>query len=144
MVPDFRVTCPEARFCANFTRLGFHPGFGLTVTLPEAIGRQNAALMFYTSRRITGEEALSMGLADLLVPQEQVRAAAQKLAAEIAENAPLGVIATRATLRAGLAERVKAATAHELAQQTELRRTEDFKEGVKAMAERRLPRFSGR
>jgi enoyl-CoA hydratase/carnithine racemase len=144
MVPDFRVTCPEARFCANFTRLGFHPGFGLTVTLPEAIGRQNAALMFYTSRRITGEEALSMGLADLLVPQEQVRAAAQKLAAEIAENAPLGVIATRATLRAGLAERVKAATAHELAQQTELRRTEDFKEGVKAMAERRLPSFTGR
>jgi enoyl-CoA hydratase/carnithine racemase len=34
MVADFRVTCPEARFCANFTRLGFHPGFGLTVTLP--------------------------------------------------------------------------------------------------------------
>jgi enoyl-CoA hydratase/carnithine racemase len=144
MVPDFRVTCPEARFCANFTRLGFHPGFGLTVTLPEAIGKQNAALMFYTSRRITGEEALRMGLADLLVPQADVRSAAQKFAAEIAENAPLGVMATRASLRAGLAERVKAATAHELAQQTDLRRTEDFKEGVKAMAERRLPNFAGR
>jgi enoyl-CoA hydratase/carnithine racemase len=144
MVPDFRVTCPEARFCANFTRLGFHPGFGLTVTLPEAVGKQNAALMFYTSRRITGEEALRMGLADLLVPQADVRSAAQKLAAEIAENAPLGVMATRASLRAGLAERVKAATAHELAQQTDLRRTEDFKEGVKAMAERRLPNFAGR
>jgi enoyl-CoA hydratase/carnithine racemase len=144
MVPDFRVTCPEARFCANFTRLGFHPGFGLTVTLPEAIGRQNAALMFYTSRRITGEEALRMGLADLLVPQAEVRTAAQKLAAEIAENAPLGVMATRASLRAGLADRVKAATAHELAQQTDLRRTEDFKEGVKAMAERRVPNFAGR
>jgi enoyl-CoA hydratase/carnithine racemase len=144
MVPDFRVTCPEARFCANFTRLGFHPGFGLTVTLPEAIGRQNAALMFYTSRRITGEEAFRMGLADLLVPQDEVRAAAQKLAAEIAENAPLGVMATRASLRAGLADRVKAATAHELAQQADLRRTEDFKEGVKAMAERRVPNFAGR
>ena len=35
LVPDLRVTCPEARFCANFTRLGFHPGFGLTVTLPR-------------------------------------------------------------------------------------------------------------
>ena len=34
MVADFRVTCREARFSANFTRLGFHPGFGLTVTLP--------------------------------------------------------------------------------------------------------------
>src|SRR5215831_6788225 len=49
MVADFRVACPEARFCANFTRLGFHPGFGLTVTLPAVIGQTKAALMFYTS-----------------------------------------------------------------------------------------------
>jgi enoyl-CoA hydratase/carnithine racemase len=62
MVPDFRVTCPEARFCANFTRLGFHPGFGLTVTLPAAIGQTKAALMLYTSRRVTGEEAYAMAL----------------------------------------------------------------------------------
>src|SRR5437762_8662147 len=88
LVPDFRVACPEARFVANFTRLGFHPGFGLTETLPAVIGKQNAAMMFYTSRRIGGEEALRMGLADVLVPQGEVRAAAQKLAAEMAENAP--------------------------------------------------------
>ena len=144
LVPDFRVACPETRFCANFTRLGFHPGFGLSVTLPEVIGKTNAALMFYTSRRVSGEEALAMGLADLLVPQDQVRAAAQELAAEIAGNAPLGLISTRATMRAGLADRVKAATEHELAEQTRLRQTDDFKEGVKAMAERRIPNFVGR
>src|SRR5215475_5327278 len=144
MVPDFRVACPEARFCANFTRLGFHPGFGLTVTLPEVIGKSNAALMFYTSRRFTGEEAEKMGLVDVLVAQAEVRSAAQKLAAEIAENAPLGVIATRATLRLGLADRVAAATAHELEEQTRLRKSADFKEGVKAMAERRVPNFLGR
>ena len=144
LVADFRVTCPEARFCANFTRLGFHPGFGLTTTLPEAIGTTNAALMFYTSRRVTGEDAHRMGLASVLVAQAEVRAAAQKLAAEIAENAPLGVMATRATLRAGLAERVKAATDHELAEQSRLRQTDDFREGVKAMAERRVPNFAGR
>src|SRR5262245_1354738 len=121
LVPDFRVTCPEARFCANFTRLGFHPGLGLTVTLPELGGRATtatAAMLCYTSRRPTGDDALRIGLADLVVPQAEVRAAAQKLASEIAENAPLGVVATRATLRAGLADRVKAATAHELAEQT--------------------------
>jgi enoyl-CoA hydratase/carnithine racemase len=141
---DFRVTCPEARFSANFTKLGFHPGFGLTVTLPEAIGKTNAALMFYTSRRVTGEEAFKMGLASVLVPQDQVRAEAVKLATEIAECAPLGVTATRATLRQGLADRVKAATDHELAEQTRLRATEDFKEGVKATEERRVPHFTGR
>jgi len=144
MVPDFRVACPETRFCANFTRLGFHPGFGLTTTLAEVIGKTNAAMMFYTSRRLTGEEALTMGLADVLVPQDQVRAAAQKLAAEIAENSPLGVVETRATMRESLAERVMAATEHELEVQTRLRQTDDFKEGVKAMSERRVPNFAGR
>jgi enoyl-CoA hydratase/carnithine racemase len=143
MVADFRVACPETRFCANFTRLGFHPGFGLTITLPAVIGPTKAALMFYTSRRVPGEEAHAMGLADVLVAQDQVRSAALALAAEIAENAPLGLVSTRATLRAGLAERVRQATEHELAEQTRLRKTEDFTEGVRAMAERRLPRFSG-
>ncbi len=144
MVADFRVTCPEARFCANFTRLGFHPGFGLTVTLPAVIGMTKAALMFYTSRRVPGDEALAMGLADVLVPQDQVRVASLALAAEIAENSPLGVIATRATLRGDLADRVREATNRELAEQTRLRNTDDFKEGVKATSERRLPIFTGR
>jgi len=144
MAADFRVTCVEARFSANFTRLGFHPGFGLTVTLPAIIGATKAALMFYTSRRFRGDEAHAMGLADVLVPQDEVRAASLSLAAEIAENSPLGLIATRATMRGDLADRVRAATEHELAEQTRLRQTDDFKEGVKAMAERRVPVFSSR
>lgn len=144
LVPDFRVTCSEARFSANFTRLGFHPGFGLTHTLPALIGAQKASLMFYTGRRLTGEEAVEIGLADKLVPLADVRASAQALAAEIAESAPLAVAATRATMRAGLAERVKAQTDHELELQKDLRKSDDFKEGVKASAERRTPKFTGR
>src|SRR4051812_26721800 len=141
---DFRVTCPEARFAANFTKLGFHPGFGLTATLPELVGKNNAELIFYTSRRVGGEEATRMGLANVCVPQEQVRAEALKLASEIAECSPLGLLSTRATMRAGLADRVMAATNHELAEQTRLRATEDFKEGVKATEERRVANFKGR
>jgi enoyl-CoA hydratase/carnithine racemase len=141
---DFRVTCPEARFAANFTKLGFHPGFGLTATLPELVGKNNAELIFYTSRRIGGEEATRMGLANVCVPQDQVRSEALKLASEIAECSPLGLLSTRATMRAGLADRVMAATNHELAEQTRLRATEDFKEGVKATEERRVANFKGR
>jgi enoyl-CoA hydratase/carnithine racemase len=143
MVADFRVACPETRFCANFTRLGFHPGFGLTVTLPAVVGQTKAALMFYTSRRVTGEEAHAMGLADVLVPQQQVRDAAINLASEISENSPLGLVATRMTMRGDIADRVRKATDHELEEQTRLRKTEDFKEGVKAVFERRLPNFGG-
>jgi enoyl-CoA hydratase/carnithine racemase len=141
---DFRVTCAEATFSANFTRLGFHPGFGLTVTLPQLIGHNPAALLFYSSRRIKGDEAHRIGLADVLVAQEEVRAAATSLAHEIATNAPLGVAATRATLRLGMADRIAAATEHELKEQSRLRKTADFAEGVRASGERREPRFIGR
>jgi enoyl-CoA hydratase/carnithine racemase len=143
-VPDFRVTCSEARFCANFSRLGFHPGFGLTAVLPRIVGPQQAALLFYTGRRISGEEALRIGLADRLVPQSDVRKAAQALAKEIAESGPLAVVSVRETLRRGLADEIEKATERELFEQEWLRRTADFKEGVKAMNERRLPKFEGR
>ena len=99
--------------------------------------------MFYTSRRIKGEEAYDWGLADMLVPLEEVRSAAIELAKEIAENSPLGVMETRATMRQGLAERVRSTTDHELVVQDKLRQTDDFKEGVKAVAERRVPNFKG-
>ena len=141
---DFRVTCPEARFAANFTRLGFHPGFGLTVLLTELVGKNQAELLFYTGRRIGGEEAARIGLANLCVPLDQVRTEAIKLATEIAESAPLAVASTRKTMRGELADRVKVATDHELIEQNWLRATEDFKEGVKATNERRLANWQGR
>jgi enoyl-CoA hydratase/carnithine racemase len=144
LVPDFRVTCPEGRFSANFTRLGFHPGFGLTHTLPALIGKQQAHLMFYTGRRLSGEEAVQVGLADVLVPLAEVRTAAVALANEIAESAPLAVQETRATVRKGLADAIKAATDHELVIQSALRKTEDFREGIKAYSERRKANFQAR
>lgn len=144
LVADFRVTCAEARFTANFTKLGIHPGFGLTYTLPRLIGEQNASLMFYTGRRIGGEQAAAWGLADVLTARERVRDDALALASEIAKNAPLAVTATRKTLRRALAEQVKLYSTHEDREQSWLAETEDFKEGVKAVAERRPGKFSGK
>jgi enoyl-CoA hydratase/carnithine racemase len=144
LVADFRVVAPEARFAANFVKIGIHPGFGLTYTLPRLIGYQRANLMFLTGRRITGEEAFAWGLADLLVEPDRLRAAASQLAAEIAENAPLAVVSTRATVRRGLAETVKAQTDIEFVEQDWLMRTEDHREGIKAVAERRPGKFIGK
>ncbi len=140
---DFRVAAPEARFSANFARLGFHQGFGLSVTLPRLVGEQAAAELLFTGRRVKGEEAVSLGLADRLAPLTLLRERAHELAAEIALSAPLAIRSIRRTLRGDIANRVEAATVHELAEQRRLQITADFTEGVAAMTERRAPRFRG-
>jgi enoyl-CoA hydratase/carnithine racemase len=143
LVADFRVAAPEARFAANFVKLGFHPGFGITHTLPRVVGEQRAALMCLTARRIKAAEALGWGLIDQMVPMEDLRSAALSLAGEVAENAPLAVQSTRQTMRTGLAAAVKAQTDHELIEQTALRKTADFAEGVRSVNERRPGVFVG-
>lgn len=144
VMADFRVACPEARFTSNFVKLGFHPGFGLTHTLPKVIGQQRANLLFMSGRRINGETAYEWGLADILTDQANLRAEAVRLANEIAENAPLAVQSVRATLRQGLPEAVQTATDWENLEQRRLQQTEDHKEGVRAVAERRPGNFVGR
>lgn len=143
LVGDFRVAAPEARFVSNFVKLGFHPGFGITHTLPRVVGEQKALLMCLTGRRIKAEDALAWGLVDEIAPLEDLRAAALRLANEIAENAPLAVESTRATFRSDLAAKVKAQTDHELIEQTRLRATADFAEGVRSVNERRVGKFIG-
>lgn len=144
LMPDFRVASPESRFSANFARLGFHQGFGLSVTLPELVGQQRAMELLYTGRRVKGDEALAMGLCDRLVPADRIREEATALATEIAISGPLAIASIRRTLRGGLAERVRIATDREKAEQDRLQQTEDFQEGVQAMADRRKPNFHGR
>ena len=144
LVADFRVACPEARFGATFARLGFHQGFGLTATLPRVVGEQRAIEMLYTGRRVTGAEAMEIGLCDRLVDASELGSAALELAHEIASSAPLAVRAIRRTMRGSLAGEVRAATALEHAAQQILRRTDDYREGVTATAERRHPNFVGR
>ncbi len=143
LVSDFRVAAREARFSANFVKLGIHQGFGLTVTLPKLVGQQAANLMLYTGRRLNGQQALDVGLVDVLTDLESLRAEAWRLAREIAANAPLAVASVRATMRRGLAQAVAEATDHELEEQKWLRGTSDAAEGIRAVAERRPGNFTG-
>jgi len=142
---DFRVATPGSRFSANFARLGFHHGFALTVTLPATVGRQAAADLLLTGRRVGGGAALALGLCDRLVPdgEGEPLGTALAYAGELAAAGPLAVRSIRATLRRGLVEEARSAMAHECAEQLRLRDSADFAEGVRAAAERREPRFSG-
>jgi enoyl-CoA hydratase/carnithine racemase len=141
---DFRVRAPSSKFAANFSRLGFHPGFGITVTLPRVVGQQKALEWMLTGERFDGETAYRSGLLDEFAAEGEVRSAARSFAERIAASAPLALLSVCATLRAGLADAVATATTHELEEQTRLQVTDDFREGIVAAAERRTPLFSGR
>ncbi|OBA80062.1 enoyl-CoA hydratase [Mycobacterium sp. 1164966.3] len=141
---DFRVAAPSSKFAANFSRLGFHPGFGITATLPRVVGQQRALEWTLTGERFGGEIAYAAGLVDELADDGEVRPAALRFAERIAASAPLALTSIRSTMRAGLAEEVAAATARELEEQTRLQATADFREGVTAAAQRRAPMFTGR
>lgn len=140
---DFRVASPSARFAANFVKLSFHPGFALTCTLPRLIGEQRAALMFMTGDRFKAEQAATWGLVDRLCGDSELSETALEFTRAIAINGPLALLATRSTLRGDLREQVIATLHHEHRQQLLLRDTEDFAEGVRAVAERRPGNFKG-
>ena len=140
---DFRVATPASRFSANFSRLAFHHGFALSVTLPLVAGPQHAADLLYTGRRIGGEEAFAIGLCDELVNVDALMPSSLRRADAIASSGPLAVRSIRATLRQGRVEAVERALAHECTEQERLRTTADFAEGIAATAERRPPRFTG-
>jgi 2-(1,2-epoxy-1,2-dihydrophenyl)acetyl-CoA isomerase len=144
MAADFRVASPRARFAANFALLGIHQGFALTVTLPAAIGQQAALDLLYTGRRVHGEEALALGLADELAEPDKVRDQAHAFAARIAASAPLAVRSIRETMRAPLVSRVRSAMARERGEQERLMDTSDWREGLAAVRDRRAADFTGR
>jgi enoyl-CoA hydratase/carnithine racemase len=141
---DFRVTVPTARFHANFALLGFHQGFGLSATLPRLVGQQKAAEMLYTARKVNGEQAVALGLADRLLEGDDPRPAAVAFAEELAAGAPLAVRSMKETLSAGFADEVAAATERELSEQARLWTTEDCSIGVAANLARETPVFVGR
>jgi len=142
LAADFRIGCLESKFSANFAKLGFHQGFGSSVTLPRVVGLQNAAMMLYTAKRIKGEEALSLGLLDQMVPLEELMKKTQEFAAEIASSAPMAVESIRATVRGDLADQVEEIVDWELKEQIRLQSSDDFKEGIAASLERRVAQFN--
>jgi len=138
---DFRVACHEARFAANFAKLGFHPGFGSSITLPRVVGVQKAKDMLFTARRVTGEEAFKIGLADKFCFKEKLLEEAEQLAMEIASSAPMAVESIRSTLHGNLADQIEQIVDWELSEQVRLQKTEDFKAGIAASLSRETPQF---
>jgi enoyl-CoA hydratase/carnithine racemase len=108
------------------------------------VGPQIALDLLLSGRRVDGAQAAAVGLVDAVVPPEELRERAVARAEELASAAPLAVRSIRQTMRGDLADRVRAAVAHERQEQERLQGTSDFGEGIAAAIERRTPRFVGR
>jgi enoyl-CoA hydratase/carnithine racemase len=144
LVCDLRVANADAKYGANFTRLGLHPGMATTYILPRLVGLPKAAELLLTGRIIEGAEAAELGLANYAVPADQVLDKAWELAREVASCAPVAVRMTKRSLYEHTDYDAVTAAYHEAQLQSRTIETEDQREGIAALLEKRKPVFRGR
>jgi enoyl-CoA hydratase/carnithine racemase len=144
LVCDIRVANRDAKYGANFTKLGLHPGMATTYFMPRLVGVPRAAELLFTGRLVTGEEAAQLGLANYAVAEEQVLPRALELAREIASSAPIAVRWTKRSLYQNVDWNPVPAAYAEAQAQSRTLETDDSKEGIQALLEKRPPVFRGR
>lgn len=141
---DIRIMADSAKLAAAFVKRGVVPESGGTWFLPRMLGWAKAAEIIFTGRTLTAEECLAEGLANHVVPVDQVAEKARAMALEIAANAPLAVKASKRMMRMGLEESFETHVQHVYLQLLPLFASEDFGEGVKSFLEKRPAVFAGR
>jgi len=142
---DIRIAAESAKMSMMFVRRGLAPELGASWFLPRLIGFAPALEMALTGRMVGAREALEMKLVHGVVPDEQLVASAQALGREIAANCtPLGVAEAKRLFYRHQTMELAPALAENEATTRKMSKSEDFKEALRAFAERRAPRFKGR
>lgn len=141
---DIRLVGRSSILMPGFAKRGVVPESGGTWYLPRLVGWAKAAEIGFLGRDIDAESARDIGLANLVVDDEELLHVANGWAVEIAANAPLAVQAMKRLFRHGLSEDFESHTHHVLLQTMQLFSSSDFREGITAFAERRSPNFEGR
>ncbi|MBA2598659.1 MAG: enoyl-CoA hydratase/isomerase family protein [Chloroflexia bacterium] len=141
---DLRIAAADAVFGFPEVNIGIFPGAGGVLRLPGLIGGGAARDLLFTGRRVAADEALRLGLVDRVVAPDAVTAAVLEMALSIASSAPLAVRAVKRALRESHGRSLAEARQIVNALRGALDQTEDYDEGLRAFAERRAPRFSGR
>ena len=127
---DIRICSENAMFGQPEVGLGITPGFGGTQRLARLIGAGMAKQLIYTARNIKADEAYRIGLVNAVYPQEELLAAAEKMASQIAANAPIAVRACKKAINDGLQTDIDAALVIEEKLFGSCFETEDQKEGM--------------
>jgi enoyl-CoA hydratase/carnithine racemase len=141
---DLRIGTPQTRFSVGFTRMGLSPDQGQTWTLPRIIGVAKALEFIYTADPWSGDEAYRVGLLNKLVPPEDLEKETMALATKIASGPPIALRMAKLQVYEGLNMSYEAALGLAFACVNAAINSEDHLEGIKALAEKRLPEFQGR
>jgi enoyl-CoA hydratase/carnithine racemase len=141
---DLRICAAEAKMGMTFTKLGIHPGMGATFLLPRLIGTSRACELFFTGRVIDAVEADRLGIVTRVVPGGELNASVTALAREIASAGPVAVRMVKRAIYRGVEHTLDEMLDFEALQQSVTFTTEDAREGVTAIMEKREPRFVGR
>ena len=144
MMCDLRVGDADAKYGANFAKLGLAPGMAISYMLPRLGGLARANEMLLTGMLVRGSDAAPLGLLNRAVPKAEVMQVATELANAIAANAPFAVRATKALIRRGLGLELRAAAREEAVLQAQSVVTADAAEGIAALLGKREPVFTGR
>ena len=144
LVCVLRIGALDAKYGANFVKLGLAPGMAISYMLPRLIGMARASDLLLTGRLVAGEEAERMGILNRAVPAADVMTVTMELAHTIAANAPFAVQETKLAIRRGLGlEIVEGARAESHVQAASVV-MDDAREGVAAFMAKRSPVFTGR
>lgn len=139
---DIILAADAARFALPEVKVGFIAGAGGIQRLSRQIGRKAAMEMLLTGRHVGAEEAVTLGIANAVIPRTELMEAAIAKAHEIAANSPSSVKATMKVLAMMDAqERTLESLAFSRPVLDELRQTFDFSEGVNAFVEKRKPEW---
>lgn len=141
---DFTVAAAEATFWYPFLRRGFTPDSASTWLLPRVVGPLRARQLLMLDRKFSGTEAMEWGIVHEAVPDEQVLPVATALAEQLASSATAALGLTKLLLNAAPQQDLTRQLADEALAMELSSRSPDFREGMKALAERRLPEFGGR
>lgn len=144
LVCDLRIGALDAKYGANFVKLGLAPGMAISHLLPRLVGVARASELLLTGRLVDGAEAERLGILNRAVPAAEVLIEALALARTIADNAPFAVRATKQAIRRGLGLEIREAARAEAHVQAQSLTMDDAREGIAALLAKRPPRFTGR
>jgi enoyl-CoA hydratase/carnithine racemase len=138
---DMRIASNNSRIGFTFARIGLHPGMGAEYFLPRIVGRAKTCELLMTGDIIGAEEALEIGLLNHVVPPEELMDRAMGLAERLAAMPTLTIRMLNESIDAAIVSDLEATLNREAAYQAMCHLTEDMREGVQAMMEKRPPRF---